>query len=1480
MASAGMNKDIDPQLLKDGVYLNAINAQLHNHEGNMPFIQNEPANFRCLTTSLTVIGVIKLSTGKFAIFSTDDFNSEVGIFDDQLCTYTKIANSTCLGFKKTNLIKGVSKKNFDCTESVYFTDNLNPRRRLNLDNPPFKFTIKDDDCETKEYTDDLDCDELLIDKKISYPKISIELGTDGFLKNGSYQVAVAYSVNSQVATDWMGVTLPIKHFSHENLGKSLEVTIDNLDREFDEYTLAVIHTIDGSTAVDRVGVYSTAQNKVVVTNVGKTALNNSLMTLDEIVIKRPVYDLAEDVVATSQYLLWANPSTKKELNYQKTALDIKTKWVAYKVPKDYYRKGGTLVGYMRDEVYSFGIQWLYCTGDWSPAYHIPGRAPKGRENVQVAGQDVYEMTGGVCDEEELPFHFQVFNSAKLTRRFSVPGDFCDPSLLAEGEMAYWQSSEVYPDNEDLFSDLKCTPIRHHKFPDSSVIHIHDNDVGNDNGVIIVGVRFENIKPPTDSCIVGYRIVRGDRLGNRSIVAKGMLFNTGNYTDNGLASKYPNYPYNDLRADAFLSSTQTTFNGTEHNYNAIGAFDNDKYTFHSPGTSFNKPFLGTELKLETEEVGRVAGRFEEVYKHPKYKFITNFSFGIAAAIGAAAGVIAIKGKKCVTAGTIPGGAAGAPMPFSYATSCETELTGKIGVPGAIIPIPNFVGIAIAFGYYFAMGLQTVINTVKLLSNWQQFAYQYDSHGFYSGYTTVPVGNKRRRINYSQYLIPGMQDINGFRFNNFNRESSVYLELNSPLRKTQNQDTTRNTISGFGLCNNPTQVFNSTAASYYASIKKKFANQYGQLDSISYFDTGIVNDINTELETLTSQDIFGGDTYISRFTEKRKLTYFLLWPFDVPDGYEWDYRKHANIPYPRYWIDGSEYDFGEMANLKLPSSKHNLDCYRPTKGLFIVKDRYFYLSNNGVVDYYAESEYNPDYRDWEDSIEGRHYDWHSYTNLRDMFRSDKIQFDNKFLFDKVYLKQLNENFIPKQTREFDPDSNCLVRYDNRVIYSLPAQKEQIRDNWVIYPGLNYFDFTETGKLTSIKSFDRDRLLFLFDKASPYVTLGVDTLQTDQGTKVLLGDGGLFAQRPQKLLDVEYGYGSSQSKFCWTSTQFGGFYVSQTSGSVFLFDGQRINEVSSNGMDKWFKANLPSHLLKDYPHFLHNDNTVIGVGVISVFDPTYKTYYLIKKDFKVKDQWKSITTYDAEKDKWKVRGIPVDFKDPLIFEDASWALSYDPRMQTWVSFHDWHPEFIIQPENHFMTIKDKSIWKHNSRCDLYCNFYDDDFPWEVEQIYNNGQQTSTLSSLEYSLECFEYKENCVDKFHILDENFDEATISNTEQSSGLLQLFPKAKNSMLNDLPIFDSNKVKVEYTKNEQKYRLDSFWDLTKDRGEFSGARLELFRTQPNGYRKVVNRIAIDYSKEKRKKFRHNYGSIILRKSVSGSTNMKLKFTNEKQITSLR
>ena len=123
------------------------------------------------------------------------------------------------------------------------------------------------------------------------------------------------------------------------------------------------------------------------------------------------------------------------------------------------------------------------------------------------------------------------------------------------------------------------------------------------------------------------------------------------------------------------------------------------------------------------------------------------------------------------------------------------------------------------------------------------------------------------------------------------------------------------------------------------------------------------------------------------------------------------------------------------------------------------------------------------------------------------------------------------------------------------------------------------------------------------------------------------------------------------------------------------------------------------------------------------------------------------------------------------------------------------------------------------------------------------------------------CDDRWHDLKYNFDEAIIYNTEQISGLLTLVERPEN--VNDIvtyPIISPTDIQIMYSKVEQKYRFDQFWDITADRNISES----MFITQLNGYIKDINDAYVNYNKPQleRKKFRHYVNNLILRKKVVG------------------
>src|SRR5581483_8839693 len=102
-------------------------------------------------------------------------------------------------------------------------------------------------------------------------------------------------------------------------------------------------------------------------------------------------------------------------------------------------------------------------------------------------------------------------------------------------------------------------------------------------------------------------------------------------------------------------------------------------------------------------------------------------------------------------------------------------------------------------------------------------------------------------------------------------------------------------------------------------------------------------------------------------------------------------------------------------------------------------------------------------------------------------------------------------------------CYQYYPNRIIYSLPQQEELKKDNWTVFLANNYKDFAT--KVTAIHAVGQNGAMIFFDHRSPVQFMGVDQLQTENGVKITVGDGGLFQQPLSAVTntDPQFKYGT---------------------------------------------------------------------------------------------------------------------------------------------------------------------------------------------------------------------------------------------------------------------------------------------------------------------------------------------------------------------
>ena len=1827
----GLNKDSDPSYVTDGMWTHAVNMVNNSKTGKVGSISNEAANYICfnagtfmpsIAVEKLVIGAIYLFSDKWVIFTAghnangQPVSSEIGLFEEERCSYKPIVIDTCLNFDKRYLISGVSRLKEDCTWQVYWGDGLNPDRYLNVGDPQtwpgpdysyitsigananyyqgpggtkilwpnvqWVEECKDENdqivpkpnytavgCITCTKLNSLDCEHIRLARLMTTPCLNLTRGQQGgTLANGTYFALIAYTIKGQKVTDYFAQSNYQFIYSPQDLQGSLTLNISADNVNFDEFQLVIVKCVNQQTVAQLMGIYSTNTSTVSIDQIDNGA--NITIPLEQLPLQTPVFETSDQIAEVNNYLLRVGPRSKFDFNYQPLANLIRAKWASVEYPADYYMKGGNKTNYMRDEVYSFFIRWVYNTGDKTSTYHIPGRPPR-NFNVPNGAPTLEnaELTGNQNTLYSDDKVFEVYNTATIDNSSSVVGTSSDDGgkVIATGDMGYWESTEKYPDNRpDIWNpsahcwtgqdatvnpeefDLCGKHIRHHKFPEDytaasaadTVTHFrrNPNPINNTNQFFIrlMGVYFENVALPKDNDgndipgIVGFEILRGSREGNKTIVAKGMVNNLRTYQvpgsgDNSTTGLYPNYPFNTIQPlSAALGGNVANYNdpfikaGISSLYNQT--VPEDIFSFHSPDTMMTTPFLSTtEFKTYGQLSGYSQQNFNTPSDHPKFKLLSDVIIVPMLLAGLAEAIIASVGKRTgvskgpayqsivvadVQGTKLDGGGGGSIVNTLYLgtgtinTNVSDISGGKIttqdeGIevskpndfedvlddlngtplqPGALETATTFAAISkniIAgggeyeniyinyanegkdvlggiytsqeihsewndsrylpaslkgvnnsgrFAYYFSEGMRVTLDLIYVLTAYKQYALQQKAYGFYADIIkNLNTDTTRFKMEDGFYLrdniqsVSRYQDNNGtwrsYNINNIKRSPKVIVRtkagnnqnIGPKLLSGDKSLTTLGTLIqtnpisllpvGTSLPDfegNIDRTFSLPIQSHYGAIRGRVRNQYGQLDSIKQLPVGtceqklsdytinpttlVCNSVNIIKNTIYRTTLmFGGDTYINRYTEKDSMCFFFDWLYDQPNGFEYNYYLRSMIPNPRFRLNSRFYDaqdFAEAFNVVdvtnlpnvinsiisiitgvsnfppgegiLPTDFYNLDYYVKNSkkydynndkagnypGFFTCKDSYFYLSVSSIRDFFVESEVLVDFRTQPEEIARKYYNPYNFTDYNAMFDTNPLilgvnsynQYDYSLSVSKLYNQYFSLGSV--QNRYYDPNvaDLCFTYYPNRIIYSLPQQDEAIKDSWFVYLVNNYKAFKS--HVSGVKSINKSGLIITFKNDSPMMYQGVDTLQTDLGTKVTLGDGGLFSQAPQQLsnADKPYEYGASQNRLSVISTPVGIFYMSQAAGKIFSV-GEGLQEISQQGMKWWFTLFLPYKLTEDFPLYPYQDNPVAGIGCQAVFDNTNTILYFCKKDYQLKDKYKGKVTYiplkgDSTGDYFIINGnTTARFKlgDPILFRDASWTISYDPKNQFWISFHDWHPDLFMPTKDVFISTKGTGGWRHNWICDKYCNYYGIDYACEIDVPITTGQAVTTTRSVEYIMEAYRKTDNCVDSYHVLDYNFDTAVVYNSEQVSGYLNLniYPKNDLVLTRQFPRLNPTTLTsfdILFSKEENKYRFNQFWDITKDRGEFpigttypvgqgpygpgtttllgNYSNLNTWITEPDGFRRVLNQNNLNYAKPElqRKKFRHYMSFINFKKNISGNTNIVLKIDNSKNEISLR
>lgn len=1451
-AYIGLNTDNILSQLKEGSMTFAKNAAIEGFDGNQVTYQNEQSNVHCvdIPADYYVIGEVNIiEQDKTILFLSNPVtgDSEIGARINSKCTYSKIINARCLNFSRDNPIHDVQVKTSNCNTQLFWTDGSNSRRWIDLDDLPFaEYPDPDKEGSFLKNTAIVDCNKILVQPNFSVPiveAVSVDVGGD--LVMGDYQFAIQYAnALNEGYTSWYSITNPIgiwemqftQDFNH-NTTKAINLNITNLDTSglYEHFNLAVIKTINNIASVELIGNFAITGADYHTTYTGEVNTDIRL-SINDIFERFPYYDVAQDVTSSDNTLLWANLSITQIVNYQKFWASIRPFWESWKVPYNKFEgysnpiNTGNLRGYLRDEVYALEGCFILKNGKITEKFHIPGPELTSYDREIIVNEDANNVTGNPCDTPLEKQRWEVYNTGQVsgfTNDYLNNNSDCYKGSYQYGTFAGWESIETYPNNKFIWDDLAGKPIRHFKMPDCG-ISPHYSVEGNNTFIYPIGIRIDaqefyallkNTGIPQEDIdqIQGFKITRANRVNNKSIIAKGMFFNVGSYTFENQKYRFPNYLYNDLRADPYLSSSKVLHHSGDNSSNRLQAFDEEsksRMTFFSPDTLFYQPFgIDTGyVKMETVENGTSRGHFVEVKDNAKYKFLTFTAIRLAFAAG--------------LAGTVSLDTGGGFLGVAPSVSLDAS-----GVPATFT---------------------TVLELIRTLIPVVNYGFQYNSVGEYTSSVPVPdAGNKIRSITDGRYLIAGFQTVDGEIVNNSRRESSVYVKTTASLPFPHEQgglvDESKFTLSSAGVCDTPSQYITKNISSYYGSIKRVSTGQYGRMYSYESIDTGFYSTLIDEnlLEHSSFPTIFGGDAFINRFAFKKKFPFFLDDTVLKPNQTDIALDKLGNVAYPIYFystdqieadinldnIDQyisilTDFNFGTIAGNIISGGVRpfaaglgimlrifnayldvfgrnniNLDCPVSTN---LVEYGKAYLFAYGIPYFFVESEVNVDYRQAINELDGNYYPNVS-SDIPDDWLQEKnvsINRDNLYIYNKTYSKQNKETSFSSLREDFDPNKLCLTEFPNRVIYSQKANLEETKNNWLIYRPVSYFDFPKNlGGLTAIDGLEDRKLLVRFKNASQLYNVFA-TVNTSVQT-AYLGNPSFFANPPLDFATSDTGYFGSQHAFL-LKTENGHISVDCERGQVFLFRGNQLTDISANGMSKFFTQALPFQIGKAFPT-VNIDNHFKDIGLTGVYDAYYSRFIITKKDY-----LPIVSGIEYNGSFFTYNGTRIELSNSDYFCNISFTISYSLTTQSWISFHSYVPNYYISHPSYFESGLNQGIWRHDDSI-TFNNFYGKIEDYILEYPLINVPQETIIASISDETTVLKYTES--DIFFEVEDGiyFNQAVIYNKMQCSGILNLIPKPKNNLATYMayPKFRADSKDILVTKSDNLFSFNTFWNIVKD-----------------------------------------------------------------------
>jgi hypothetical protein len=541
---------------------------------------------------------------------------------------------------------------------------------------------------------------------------------------------------------------------------------------------------------------------------------------------------------------------------------------------------------------------------------------------------------------------------------------CEPTPFAQGEFAFWESTEEYPNNSELYdssnlkitesdlsllnekdkqnfkdffmdgvigelvkeaTDFRCKKIRHFKMPDNRVApfmsttttkHFADTlifplGVTIDNSVVktLLQVAYNNklITKKELENVEGFEILRGDISTQKSIIANGLGYDMYKYKRENKLFYYANYPFNDLGQDILHYDDDGSKRFIQHPF--LGN-ENNRFSMISPDLFQKPPTLPTEMVMSGYQTGGSLGRFPEVKNHPKWVILGNGARALATTLAGFEFALetAVKIADFTTQSAL-----GNSWFIGGVGSTGTNATGVISSGIALgvlagLTVANAPGAVGKYRYQW-------LKTFRDLGPMYNFASYHVAHGHHNNF----IKNSEdvdyiRGLSLRKYMKDGeykyVDENTGERIsvNNRLREASVLLSTgNHTFKYSDSYKTYDNNLLDKNTSSRTISSENNCNRN--TEYSRNVGSPYFTLKNYVADQHGKIDSVgwmSTNYRFNLNDEsecttIFGGTSCISRFTWKRKIPIFTATAMGLSDKLAVEYSPYKNIGKPVYYCD---------------------------------------------------------------------------------------------------------------------------------------------------------------------------------------------------------------------------------------------------------------------------------------------------------------------------------------------------------------------------------------------------------------------------------------------------------------------------------------------------------------------------------------------------------------------------------------------------